>query len=90
MKDNLARVSEIISKVQNLMKKLKYKILATRLRCSTHRNVEIANETRWSSTYNIISRYTELERYTEQLKLGEATVLFSLKEEDVLVVSLLR
>ena len=58
VKDILEDNQLIISKVQSIMRKLSYQIPAANLRQFTHLRAVLNNETRWSSTYQMLKRYS--------------------------------
>jgi len=54
---------KILDSVNNIMVKLRNIKLAARLRQQTELVAVIRNDTRWSSTYNMIKRYPELKEF---------------------------
>lgn len=60
VKDILKRYEHSIGMIQTLMKKLSFQIPAAKLRMHTPLKATQRNETRWSSTYTMLSRFLEL------------------------------
>ena len=58
----LEKCEPIISKIEQLMKKLKTPKIAGEMRARTDLHPAIRNTTRWSSTYNMIKRYLEFRK----------------------------
>jgi hypothetical protein len=60
VKDMLEPYEELLANVNSLMKCLKNLVPAARLRKLTHLAAKTCNRTRWSSTFDMIMRYTLL------------------------------
>ena len=65
--DIIQQFAEEINTVHELMKKLKSLIPSARLRQFTPLCAVIKNDTRWSSCYNMISRFLEIKNYIEMV-----------------------
>lgn len=85
MKDIISEYRDEITKVNDLMKKLSYQIPAAKLRRFTHLKAKISNETRWSSTYNMLKRYIEIKEYLPQLELPEIDELLLSDQDDLTI-----
>ncbi|KAG7361649.1 hypothetical protein IV203_036750 [Nitzschia inconspicua] len=72
VKDILKDYSSLTTCVYRLMKKLKNIIPAAKLRKLTPLRAKCSNATRWSSTYEMLLRYKQLEEFLPKLGLMEA------------------
>jgi hypothetical protein len=71
VKDLLKEYSDLLNDINALMKKLKNLIPSAKLRKFTALRPKCSNATRWSSTYEMLKRYKELEAYLPMLNVRE-------------------
>ena len=71
VKDQLKDYADILSNINTLMKKLKNLIPAAKLRKHTLLQPKCSNATRWSSTFEMLKRYKEIQQYLPLLNIQE-------------------
>lgn len=83
VKDLMSDKSDIINNVRELMKKLRNPKRRAQLRNYTNLSPLVCNDTRWSSTYEMLRRYIEVKEHLPQLHVEEIDDLIpSRKEHD--------
>lgn len=76
MKGYLSNHQECIESVKALLQKLYNEIPAAKLHTFTHLTVRAGNETNWSSTFLILTRFFKIKGYLGQLSLPKIDALF--------------
>jgi hypothetical protein len=71
------------------MTKLKQLIPAAKLRSFTHLKAKTKNATRWSSTFAMIARYTQIKEFLPRLEINEIDDLVLSEKENRDIDSLL-
>lgn len=87
MKDVISLSLPEVGHVRELMRKLSYQIPAARLRRLTHLKAKIDNDTRWSSTYEMLKRYIDIKDVLPELGMPEIDDLLLIEEDHIQVVS---
>ena len=82
VKDMLEEYEPLTTQVYFLMKKLKNIIPSAKLRKLTPLRPKCANVTRWSSTYEMLLRYTQLKEFLPSLHLDEVDDLLLTTRKD--------
>ena len=82
VQDILVQHDDIITIVNDLMKKLRNLVPAAKLRQFTPLAAKTRNDTRWSSTYQMISRYFEIRSMIRQIDLPEVRLLLPTEDEE--------
>jgi hypothetical protein len=70
-KTYLEAYEDTLQKIHDIMSKLKNLIPAAKLRKLTHLKAKIRNATRWSSTFEMILRYTKIRDFLPLLEINE-------------------
>ena len=85
VKEWLKPHSDLISKLNALMKKLRTPIVAGALRTKTHLRAKCNNVTRWSSTAAMLERYQKIKVFLPELRLEavDSLMLSYLEEREV-------
>lgn len=71
MKEFFSSYEDQINKINAIMTKLKQLIPAAKLRSFTHLKAKTKNATRWSSTFAMILRYTQIKEFLPRLEINE-------------------
>lgn len=74
VQDIIEQHRRIVSKVQDLMKRLKYLVPAPKLRRLTPSSAVLRSETHWSSTYNMLKRYFEIFEHVQVGAQSDETI----------------
>lgn len=90
VRDVLADHKALIGKVHDLMRRISFQIPSAKLRRLTPLKPKMGNETRWSSTYEMLERYIRLKSYIPQIGVDEVEELMLSEDEDDDLLRLLR
>ena len=90
VQDIITTHDDLMDKVNNLMRRLKYAIPASKLRKFTDLRAKTKNVTRWSSTYKMLLRYTEIKSHLHALQLLELEPLIPTLVEDKRIEGLVK
>ena len=85
LKDTFKESEIVIEKVCNIMKALRKLILLAVLRRKTHLLPVIDTITRWSSTANMILRYTALRESLKDMDINDKTINLLNKRDDGII-----
>lgn len=67
VKDMLECHADLLSNIRGLMQKLRTPTIAARLRRKTFLKAKLSNETRWSSSFEMLRRYSEIKAFVSDL-----------------------
>ncbi len=81
MKYKLSAYQDLIQRVHELMKKLKNPIAAAELRKHTDLHAKSNNATRWSSTYEMLHRYTKIHSVLTDVDIADIEDFCYLQEK---------